>query len=92
MSNNITFYIEILVRQEREALLVAAARKASRYFRSAICQQGGGGGPPQNPPNKTKTHAPPCRRFPEGPRTDLVVCIPCASAFQRPLTAHAEAR
>jgi hypothetical protein len=30
---------------------------------------------------------PPCRRFPEGPRTDPPVCIPFASAFQRPLTA-----
>jgi hypothetical protein len=29
--NNIIFYIEILVRQEREPLLVAAARKASRH-------------------------------------------------------------
>jgi hypothetical protein len=37
------------------------------------------------------SHSPPCRRFPEGPRT-APVCIPFASAFQRPLTAHAEAR
>jgi hypothetical protein len=32
------------------------------------------------------SQSPPCRRFPEGPRTDLIVCIPFASAFQRPLT------
>jgi hypothetical protein len=31
---------------------------------------------------------PPCRRFPEGPRTDPPVCIPFADAFQRLLTAH----
>jgi hypothetical protein len=31
LGNNIIFYIEVQVRQEREALLVAAARKASRY-------------------------------------------------------------
>ena len=73
---------------------MAAARKTSRYFRSAICQQGIT--PP--PPNRrhlyhaVPLHAPPCRRFPEGPRTDLIVCIPFASAFQRPLTAHAERR
>jgi hypothetical protein len=33
----VTYYIEVQVRKERETLLVAAARKASRYSRSAIC-------------------------------------------------------
>jgi hypothetical protein len=33
-------------------------------------------------------HSPPCRRFPEGPRTDPPVCILVADAFQRLLTAH----
>jgi hypothetical protein len=77
--NNTTFSIEVEVevRKEREALLVAATRKASRYFRSAIRQQA----PP--PPNRRRLLSISSRatsrhpgvlllsrgRFPEGPRT-----------------------
>ena len=57
----------------------AASGEAARpTTRSAICQQGD--------VRCANSQSPPCRRFPEGPRTDLIACIPFASAFQRPLT------
>jgi hypothetical protein len=55
---------------------------------------GRGNKPPaaKSPPSLPYTeplHSPPCRRFPEGPRTDPPVCILFAGAFQHLLTAAA---
>jgi hypothetical protein len=60
---------------------VAAARKASQYFRSAICQQGNT--PPPSPNRRhlyhaEPLHASPCRRaggFPEAPAPTPPPCV-----------------
>ena len=84
--------------KEREALLVAAARKASRYFRSVICLRSTQHKVAQ-PNRHYLCHAEPLRAtpkcyffraggFPEVPATVPPVCILFADAFQRLLTAH----
>ena len=90
-------YIEVWVRKEREALLVAAARKASRYFRSVIFLRSTR---PRPQPNRRHLyHAEPLHAtpkcyffraggFPKVPAAAPPVCILFADAFQRLLTAH----
>ena len=74
-------------RRERRAQRAASGEAARPTTRSAICQQGKP--PAAKSPLDVRcanSQSPPCGRFPEGPRTDLIACIPFASAFQRPLT------
>jgi hypothetical protein len=75
-----------------------AARPTTTTTRSAIWQQGKGKG--ETPrrqfrrwmPDVLTPKVPRAGGFPKAPAPTPPVCIPFASAFQRPLTAHAEAR
>jgi hypothetical protein len=89
---------EVQVRKEREALLVAAARKASRYFRSVICLRSTR--PRSQQPNRHHLcHAEPLHTtlkcyffraggFPKAPATAPPVCILFAGRRRFSAPAH----